>query len=321
MFNSLQLQFRTDGKKVDGKFIYVYPLAKAQKEGYFRPIRFQAVQGLDQAEADAEIVELVGTQLRAEDLGEGHDHLVMARANNIDRATKLHEMYKERLGDFHPMLVHSRMSASKRKDAIEKLRNRGSRIIVCVDMLGEGFDLPQLKISGLHDRHKSVAVTLQFTGRFTRDCENIGDATVIANIEQSDINDALRSLYAEDADWNYLLKVLSETKTGRQLKRAEVLEGFKEGLEGIPLQTLYPKMSTIVYRTNCGEWRPQNIDEAIPFASIQFGPVINEAERLVVFVTRDESYVQWSSTKEIFNVEWNLYLVHWGSRDQATLYK
>ena len=310
--------FRTDGKKVDGKFIYVYPLAKAQNEGYFRPIRFQAVQGLDQSEADAEIVELVGGQLRA-DLGEGHDHLVMARANNIDRATKLHEMYEERLGDFHPMLVHSRMSASKRKDAIEKLRNRSSRIIVCVDMLGEGFDLPQLKISGLHDRHKSIAVTLQFTGRFTRDYENIGDATVIANIEQSDINDALRSLYAEDADWNYLLEVLSETKTGRQLKRAEVLEGFKEVLEGLPFQTLYPKMSTIVYRTNCDEWRPQNIDEAIPFASIQFGPVVNEVERLVVFVTRDESYVQWSSTREIVNVEWNLYLVHW-DRETKLLY-
>ena len=306
--------FRTDGRKVDGKFIYVYPLAKAQKEGYFRPIRFQAVRGLDQAEADTEIVKLVGDQLRA-DLDERHDHLVMARANNIDRAIKLHEMYEERLGDFHPVLVHSRMSVSKRTNAIEKLRNRDSRIIVCVDMLGEGFDLPQLKISGLHDHHKSVAVTLQFTGRFTRDSENIGDATVIANIEQSDIDDALRSLYAEDADWNYLLTVLSEARTNRQLKRAEVLEGFTESLEGIPLQTLYPKMSTVVYRTNCDEWRPQSIDEALPSASVQFGPVINEAERLAVFITRDESSVQWSSTKEVVNVEWNLYLVYW---DQGT---
>ena len=310
--------FRTDGKKVDGKFIYVYPLAKAQNEGYFRQIQFQAVQGLDQAKADVEIIKLVGEQLRA-DLNEEHDHLVMARANKIDRAIDLHKMYEERLGDFHPVLVHSQMSASKRTDAIEKLRNRDSRIIVCVDMLGEGFDLPQLKISGLHDRHKSVAVTLQFTGRFTRDSENIGDATVIANIEQSDIDDALRALYAEDADWNYLLKVLSEDKTGRQLKRAEVLEGFTGSLEGIPLHTLYPKMSTIVYRTTCDEWRPQNIDEAIPFASIQFGPVVNEEKRLAVFVTRDESYVRWSSTKEVVNVEWNLYLVHW-DRETSLLY-
>ena len=306
--------FRTDGKRVDGKFIYVYPLAKAQSEGYFRQIQFQAVQGLDQADADAEIIKLVGNQLKA-DLDKGYDHLIMARASKVDRAIKLHGMYESHLGDFQPLLVHNRMSASARTDAIRKLKNRDSRVIVCVDMLGEGFDLPQLKISGLHDRHKSVAVTLQFAGRFTRDSENIGDATVIANIEQSDIDDTLRSLYAEDADWNYLLTTLSENKTSRQLRRAKILEGFTESLEGIPLQTLYPRMSTVVYRTNCEEWRPQNIDEAIPFSSIQFGPVINDEERLAVFVTRDESYVRWSSTKKVANIEWNLYLVHW---DQET---
>ena len=310
--------FRTDGKKVDGEFIYVYPLAKAQDEGYFRQIQFQAVQGLDEVEADAEIIRQVGDRLRT-DLAEGHDHLVMARANKIDRAIKIHEMYEERLSEFKPVIVHSGMSAFERTDAIAMLRNRDSRIIVCVDMLGEGFDLPQLKISGLHDRHKSVAITLQFTGRFTRDSENIGDATVIANIEQSEIDDALRSLYAEDADWNYLLKILSEARTSKQLKRAEVLEGFKESLEGIPFQTLHPKMSTVVYRTNCEEWRPQKIDEAIPTTSIYSGPVINEAERLAVFITRDESHVRWSSTKEVVDVEWNLNLVHW-DRNTSLLY-
>ncbi|WP_346763412.1 hypothetical protein [Escherichia sp. E4694] len=35
-------------------------------------------------------------------------------------------------------------------------------------MLGEGYDLPNLKIAALHDHHKSLAVTLQFIGRFTR---------------------------------------------------------------------------------------------------------------------------------------------------------
>ena len=302
--------FRTDGKRVDGKFIYVYPLAKAQDEGYFRPIHFHAVQGLEGNEADVKIIKLVREQL-VSDLDNGYDHLVMARANNITRAERLHEMYQKHLGEFQPLLIHSRMSASMRSFAIEKLRNRNSRIIVCVDMLGEGFDLPQLKISGLHDRHKSVAVTLQFTGRFTRDYKNIGDATVFANIEQSDINDALRTLYAEDADWNYLLNVLNEVRTSQQLKRAEVLEGFSDSLEGIPLQTLYPKMSTVVYRTYCEEWRPQDIGEAIPYVNIYSGPVINEVKRLAVFITRDESYVRWSSTKEILDVEWNLYLVYW----------
>lgn len=302
--------FRTDGKRVDGKFIYVYPLAKAQREGFFRPISFRAVQGLDQDEADIEIIRLVGSQLRT-DLANGFDHLVMARARDINRAKTLHGLYQKHLGGHNPVLLYSDMDSSQKKLALSQLKSRVSRIIICVDMLGEGFDLPQLKISGLHDRHKSVAITLQFTGRFTRDSENIGDATVIANIEQSDIDDALRSLYAEDADWNFLLNVLSETKTGRQIKRSELMTGFSDNLEGIPLQTLIPKMSTVIYKTECEEWKPQEIETALPTATIQAGPIINDEERIAIFVTRDESTVRWSTTKEITDVQWNLFLIHW----------
>src|SRR5437867_1395705 len=81
-----------------------------------------------------------------------------------------------------PVLLHNKIAATARREALEQLRNRHSRIVVCVDMLGEGYDLPQLKIAALHDMHKSLAVTLQFTGRFTRTEANIGEATVIANI-------------------------------------------------------------------------------------------------------------------------------------------
>lgn len=42
--------FREDGRRVDGEFIYTYPLKKAQGEGYFKPIRFEAVFGLDPPE-------------------------------------------------------------------------------------------------------------------------------------------------------------------------------------------------------------------------------------------------------------------------------
>ena len=237
----------------------------------------------------------------------------MARAKNIDRAIELHNQYREKLGEYDPVLIHSRMNKAAKETALSKLRSRKSRIIVCVDMLGEGFDLPQLKISGIHDRHKSVAITLQFTGRFTRDSKGIGNATVIANIEQSDVDDALRSLYAEDADWNFLLNVLSETKTGRQLKRAEIMQGFDDSLEGIPLQTLAPKMNTVVYKTDCEEWRPQEIDSVLPIGVIQAGPIINDEQRIALFVTREEAPVRWSNSKEVTDVERNFFMVHWDS--------
>lgn len=226
-------------------------------------------------------------------------------------AIALHSKYMEMWPEYEPVIIHSRMKRTEKSDALNRVFDRRSRIIVCVDMLGEGFDLPQLKIAGLHDKHKSVAITLQFTGRFTRDASHIGEATVFANIEQTDIDDALRSLYAEDADWSFLLKVLSETQTSRQQKRASLLEGFRDTLHGIPLQTLIPKMSTVIYRTSCEEWRPHDIENALPIGTVQAGPIINEENRLAIFVTRDELPVRWSSSKEIRDVEWNLFLVHW----------
>ena len=77
--------FREDGRRVDGEFIYTYPLKKAQAEGYFKPIRFEAVFGLDQADADQAIAEKLGEVLQA-DLDAGLNHLAMARCSTIDRA-------------------------------------------------------------------------------------------------------------------------------------------------------------------------------------------------------------------------------------------
>ena len=59
-------------------------------------------------------------------------------------------------------------AAAERRTALDTLHDRQSRVVVCVDMLGEGFDLPQLKVAAIHDLHKSLAVTLQFIGRFAR---------------------------------------------------------------------------------------------------------------------------------------------------------
>lgn len=89
--------FREDGRRVDGEFIYTYPLKKAQAEGYFKPIRFEAVFGLDQPDADLAIAEKLGEVLQA-DLDAGLNHLAMARCQTIDRAKDLHQLCRCRLG-------------------------------------------------------------------------------------------------------------------------------------------------------------------------------------------------------------------------------
>lgn len=278
--------FREDGGRVDGEFIYTYPLKKAQQEGYFKPIRFEAVFGLDQPDADQAIIGKLGEVL-ATDLNAGLNHLAMARCNTIERAKHLHRLYAAIYPDFRPVIVHSQQSLKERRENLAALRRFESRIIVCVDMLGEGFDLPELKIAALHDHHKSVAVTIQFVGRFTRQDPRLGDATVIANTGIDDVDRALAKLYAEDADWNALVEALSSAKIERQVRRAEMFKGFSGDLSDIPLQTLEPKMNAVLYRTSCNAWDPFRAEELYD-PGIYLGMKLNPHQRVAIFVTRAE---------------------------------
>lgn len=304
--------FRTDGKRVDGKFIYTYPLAKAQAEGYFRRINFVPIAEFDAEESDRRIAKRAIERLN-QDLKAGFDHVLMARVDTIDRADTVLKLYQAEGRSYNPVAIHSKTPASVRKELLAGLRSKKSRIVVCVDMFGEGFDFPELKVAALHDRHKSLAITLQFIGRFTRTQANIGEASVIANIADDSISNALRNLYAEDADWNFLIRMLSEGATERARKRHELIEGFTASLPEIPLQSLFPRMSAVVYRTTCDEWQPMRVEDVIEGAQLHAGPVVNPASNLAIFVTRDEDAVRWGAVKQIQNIEWNLYVLHWNA--------
>src|SRR5665811_58452 len=99
-------------------------------------------------------------------------------------------------------------------------------------MLGEGFDLPALKIAAVHDPQKSLGVTLQFIGRFARTSAqgNFGNASMFVARKEIDVDRRLRNLYAEDSDWNQILRELSETAVEEQ----QAVSDFEEGFTSLP---------------------------------------------------------------------------------------
>ena len=154
--------FREDGRPLDGTIVFKYPLKKAQEDGYFKPINFEQVTAFNLKKADTEIAEAAIRRLRAE-LDKGH--ILMARVENVKRAEQVYELYKSQT-DLKPVQLHTGVASAKARDlARRQLISKESRIVVCVDMLGEGFDLPELKIAAFHDIRKSLAVTLQLAGR------------------------------------------------------------------------------------------------------------------------------------------------------------
>lgn len=307
--------FRNDDRPVDGKRIYTFPLRKAQEQGYFKQIRFTPVTEFNPSRKDAAIAEAAVKQLRADaHLG----HILMARAANVTRATEVFECYRK-FTEFNPVQIHTGISSKKERDAVRNQIISGkSRIVVCVDMLGEGFDLPELKIAAFHDIRKTLSVTLQLAGRFTREKPNLGAATFIANIADLEVRDELRRLYRHDSDWNALLPMLGDGVSDNQFSLAEFLGGFQELPDEITLRNVRPAMSTVVYRTSSRTWNPENFSKGIQGHDTldKVYHSLNSQENTLVIVTTQRVPVDWAQIDEIYDWDWQLYVLHWDQQNK-----
>ena len=129
--------YRVDGRRIGGRLIYSFPLGLAQEMGYFQKINYISVVEL--ANRDRAVASAALEQLR-KDRQSGYDHLVMARADTIRRAEEvLLPLYEELGTEFEPQVLHSKLKAPQRANRLNALREGKSRVMVCVDMFGEGF--------------------------------------------------------------------------------------------------------------------------------------------------------------------------------------
>jgi superfamily II DNA or RNA helicase len=301
--------FRRDGRRMEGRILYNYPLAKAQAEGYFQSIRFEQVWEWDEEAADEAIAKVALDRLR-EDLAKGFDHIVMARTDSIARAQSLYDTIYSAHPELHPVVVHN--ATPGRRKVLEDIKARKHRVIVCVDMLGEGFDLPQLKIAALHDAHRSLGVTLQFAGRFTRTSHGIGEATVVANLADRKVSGSLEELYSEDADWNRLLPGLSYDAIRPQLRLSEFVGGLQSSVpsgetEVLTAATIQPKTSTVIYEAE--RFRPDAFSIVLPRTSEVVVSWKNPAQSVLLFVLKSPEELGWARTKDVTHLIYDLYLV------------
>jgi superfamily II DNA or RNA helicase len=307
--------FREDGLALAGKIIYNYPLRDAQLDGYFKGIEFHPVREYNLKLSDRAIADKAIELLRA-DLKAGYNHLMLVRAKSRKRATDLFNIYKQQ-ADLTPVLIHSKVPNRARvmADIVEKKH----RIIVCVDMLGEGFDLPELKIAAIHDQHQSPAVTLQFIGRLTRVDATLGDAKFVANIANQKADHQMADLYKESADWGAVIRNVSEQKVSREIQKANFNEQFADGDDAQVIFGLNPnpKISAVAYHVSPRDWTPQRADylddrrETLQYISI------NDKTDTVIAVTRRETLVGWAQTEEIVDTNWNLYIAYYNEAQQT----
>jgi hypothetical protein len=173
--------------------------------------------------------------------------------------------------------------------------------------------LPELKIAAFHDIRKSLAITLQLAGRFTRVRSDLGDATFVANVADVSVQEELQKLYAQDPDWNLLLPDLSEQMIGKQKALQDFLQSFSDFPSDVPLKAIRPAISTVVYSTRCTRWTPANFREGIPQADVceQLHSSINQRDRTLVVVAARKLGLQWTDAENIYDWQWELYVAFW----------
>lgn len=230
--------FRRDRRELVGKLVYVYELRDAYRDGVFGQLEYQPITAPD-GDVDLAIATAATARLRI-DRAHGLEHVLMVRTGTKSRARGLLDFYSQRTG-LKLQLVIGEHTLTRLRSTLNKLRAGELDGIVCVDMLGEGFDLPNLKVAALHTPHKSLPVVLQFIGRFARtNAPNLGRAVFFA--AESDMEIERQRLYDQGAAWEEIIPNLSSARVREEEEVRESLGTYtaaQEPPEDAPDLSLY----------------------------------------------------------------------------------
>lgn len=314
--------FRRDDREIKARFVYTYDLRSAYRDGVFGHIDYQPVTVTSRG-GDRQRLEDIAIARAAElkfqsDVKAGLDHLLMVRTDSRKRAKELEEIYAAET-KLRLKLVHGAQSLSTVKKTLASLEAGHLDGIICVNMLGEGFDMPRLKIAAVHAPHRSLAITLQFIGRFARTSgRNLGDATFVA--PQSAIQLEAERLYTTGAVWAEIVPNLSEARIRREVEARETLDTFDFEASTIPdlsdlsLYSLTPYLHVKVFRLREGF----DVTATPNFGydrEIVFGRVSRQTSSSV-FVTRRAGRVAWSADDRLIDVEFDVFIFYYDAKSK-----
>ncbi|MGY3210950.1 DEAD/DEAH box helicase [Mucilaginibacter sp. HD30] len=308
--------FRRDKKEIKGSFIYNYPISKAFEDNIFGPIDFIAVKEYAGRSND---ISLAGEAQRVFDADKkkGFKHYLLIRTDTKTHSKELLEVYSKNT-TLRLKRIDSTFSSKQVNGIISQLLKEELDGIICVDMLGEGFDFPHLKIGVIHHPHKSLAVTLQFIGRFARtNAANIGSAKFLAI--PNEIEFLKLELYQEGAVWKDIIVEISENTIASELNVRKTLKEFVsqpvefEDERDISLYSLKPFHHVKIYEVP----RSINILKQIIIPDNNIDKhFVSEELSVAVYITKEIQKPKWLSTDELINVNFNLFIIYYDSNSQ-----
>lgn len=309
---------RRDGKRIPGSLEYYYPLRRALDEGLYKPIEpvlLTPSDPTDRQQSDSALAsraaEMLGTDAH-------RTSTLLVRGGTVDRLHELQAVYGS-VG-VELSLLYNAMSERRQTEVVEGLRDGSIRAVGVVGMLGEGFDLPSLRLVAYHDKHRSLPATVQLIGRLARVDEAFPQPSSLLAVADADVfpelEGVVRELYDEDADWAEVLPGIIDAEIERERLDRDFAEHFPPSRTEVDPTHLEPTKRAFVYEVPA-DWEPgfltqvpPELEEGAPFVggTILYSGADAEAGLLVV-VVRYLNRPKWSTDPALANVLYELHIV------------
>jgi hypothetical protein len=163
-------------------------------------------------------------------------------------------------------------------------------------------ELLQLKIAALHDPRKSLSPLIQLIGRFTRtaDDNTLGTASVFAARDAQSAMSPLRDLFREDADWNLVMRDVSERLTVAAERAVSFDTSFEAVASAIPTATLRPNRSAVAYRAPGTWWDPSLGPGLFDAGAAQVSALtVGDGGNVAWFIVSRYAVVPWASSADL----------------------
>ena len=297
--------FRNDNRKLLAKLIYNYPLGRAIDKKVYQTIEYHSVPSRNQGNKD-ELLCKKAKELLDDEKSVSHRTKIIVRTDKVRKCKPLINLY--RLNGIDVDEVNYKKNLQENQAVIDAIKNDKLDGVICVGMLGEGLDIPELKIAVLHDPPKSLPFTLQFIGRISRPIKGlIGNAHVLA--DPSDVKGKMRKLYNEDSSWGRLVPKLVEEAIGKVAAQDEFYQTIQTQKNSVVnLKEIQPFFSARLYHLE-----PENLHfERIP----NLGDEIlimhrSNSENFLTLITQTYNKPPWTKSSNLYSPQYDLHIYYY----------
>jgi len=310
--------FRLDKRRLPGRIVYYYPIGKALDAGIYRLIQYHPVKASSTQNRNLLLVEEAKKLLTFEK-NQSHRTKLLIRTDRVHKSKPLIKLYRSQ--GIIVDEVNYKKTLDENNAVLNDIKQDKLDGVVCVGMLGEGLDIPELKIAVLHDPPKSFPFTVQFIGRVSRPTHGqVGPAHVVANPDQVKAREAgepLRRLYRRDVGWHKLVPDLVEEVVGPLLRQDQaLLPGPTQ--DGFNAKDIAPFFSARLYEVAQGDLdfhaKPDLGDQINVFAIPQFH------ENFMGLITESIASPPWGTRLDLESIVYDLH-VYYYHKPSRTLFE